>query len=384
MKKFLSFILSFVVLFALTSCFGDIKEEELKKNQEEFNTYLETYKTPTVADIDAMVTSDEMPELPTDFFSNIALKNLSATGTIKSAGVSQNISLYVWQNEGKLFVSPQDEVVGYIDLVELEAAYDQSRQETDFSSVKPSEMIDATLAQSEVPFTLEELLKIISFESKDFTIVEKGKFCLKNDVILAKLNAFFGEEISKEDFDEVFEYINVFVYFDGTKINGYEFDSKAVEDGESQIINFKITLGYAEEVINSINVSFKMDESQSLELSMSVIDEVFAVKVSLNAEGQKMNVDLSLSDSTLKAKVIMNEITLADINLTFSDTKVENKHTFAISGSIMIIDPTSGDSTSLNIKSGNDVAIPSELKALESSAQNLLQGNDLPTLDPAL
>lgn len=381
MKKILSFILCFVVLFALAGCLGD-NDAELKASETAFNSYLADNKMITVEEIDAIVTENEMPEIPTDFFSNIALKNLSATGKVKTSNGEENVSLYVWQNGGKIFVSPASDQVGYIDLVEMESAYDEVRQNSDdLTGMKPSEIIDSLLSDPSLEGqlgtinNLESILSLLSFKNTDFMIVEVGKFSLKLEVLFEKMATITGTNVEqvKAAFEQSGSDLNIYIYFDGKNITGYELVYKNTEVETTMI--FKLSFTYNEDVINGLTFSYQADEN-ILSFNLKVENKTLIVKLNVSAEGDNMVAEASIANDKLIALVKFNDQTIVDIDLTFADLKVDNKHSFSLSGHFtMVIDQVDDqfNTLELNIQSGNDVVIPAELVALEETATNLLQ-----------
>lgn len=380
MKKILAFILSFLLVFALTSC-GEDKAEE---NEKAFKQYLSENGTVTVEEIDSAFSTEEY-ELPSDFFTNVKVDNTVIDVTMTQPDESsQNAQLYVWQNESKVYlVSDNTNVARYFDLAQLEVVYDQYVSQIN-GTTKVSDTIEDYLEQ--IPFEqyglpeldLEVILKVISLSADDFTQVSENKYKLNDEKIFNKVHSLGLVEFTYEEYKDLLEEngvsFEIYVYFNGTNINGYELAFKATtEDGE-QSSNIKLMLEYEENEICGLNIDITDKPSNdNISVQIKLENETLSVKAKVVDGESTIDVDSSLSSENIKVKININDENVISVDLSVKNTKLANIYSLNVEGNIyMNLSPGQSASYTVTISSGEDVNIPASIKALERLAINAL------------
>ena len=389
MKKILSFIFVFIAVLTLAACAPKETPEEV--NEKQFKDYLQANDALTVEEFDAMFAESEFPELPADLFTNINVENLF----IETYG-DTNSDYYIWQNASKVYFAPTiidttvDNGPYYVDLAELEAAYDEAMKESATSSLKPSEMIDAILAEmmaspeAQVTLNLETLLGAFTFKFEDFERVELGKYALKNSVLFDKIAKLSGGMITAADLEAQIASsgysLNFYTYFDGSRINGFEFKLSMSQGGISMSMGIKLMLLFNNEQFNGISLEANIPGSGEIKLSIKVEDEKLKLDAMITGydytdEGMPMQITISANITISKDNITVsitqgnNELLYANLNLVLAQK--EGKYTFGLNGNFRFAFDTE-QTGMVTITSGSSVTIPSEVKALETTAENLL------------
>ena len=122
-----------------------------------------------------------------------------------------------------------------------------------------------------------------------------------------------------------------------------------------------------------INLSIKLEE-ESLKVSANVTsyennEQGIPMPISITA-----NIIFSKDNISISVKNGANELLFANVNLVLTESA--GKYTFGLNGTIR--SAMSAENTgSLTITSGSSVSIPSDIKALESTAVNIMSlGNN--------
>ena len=386
MKKLLSFIFVFIALLTLASC-GETPEQ---KNEKQFKEYLQANDAMTVDEFDALFVQDESVVMPEDLFTNLTVENIRID--VAGAGMP---SYYIWQNKNKVYFAPSvtTDTSGpvYIDLAELEAAYDQSRGE---STLKPSEMIDAVLEgmnsdpTAQVTLNLETILGALSFKFEDFEMVEVGKYALKNSALCEKIASLSGGVITSAELEAQLASsgytLNFYTYFNGSIINGFEFNLSMTQGGVSMSMGFKLMLLFNKDQFSGISLEANIPGTMDIKLSIKLENESLLIVADIttyeaNEQGIPMPINISASITITKENISLsvlqdkNELLFANINLVLTEST--GKYTFGLNGAIRYA--MSAENTgSFTITSGSSVSIPTEVKALETSATNLMSQNN--------
>lgn len=283
----------------------------------------------------------------------------------------------------------------YLDLATLEEAYDQAREEMGDSTMKPSEMIDAYLeemmatADVQITLDLETILGAATFKFEDFEQVESGKYALKNSALFEKIATISGGVITSADLEaqltEAGYTINLYTYFDGTHINGFEASFKMTQGGMSMTMGLKIMLSFEGDVLNGYSVEANIPGAGEYEFSVSVKDEVISLNAEITAyeyseDGMPtpvvMTINGTISQNNITLVVKQGNVEFLNCNINIVDTKLNDIHTFGINGTVKVVnDVVDGFNNTINmtITSGNSVTIPENVKALEATATNALE-----------
>ncbi len=389
MKKILLILLALVAVMALAAC-GETPEE---KDQKQFKEYLAANDALTVEEFDSLVTESEAASIPTDLFTNIKVENIHVAISNETDSTT-NIDAYIWQTENNIYLATEEAM--YLNLTELELAYDEARTVMENNTSKPSEMIDAYLkdmvsqGELQVNLDLETILGVASFKIDDFEQVEKGKYVLKNSALFEKIATISGGAISSADLEaqlsQVGYTINLYTYFDGSHINGYEVSIEMTQVGVSMTMSFKLMLSFAGDILTGYSVKANIPAAGELEFTVGVKDEVLSLDAKItsyeyNTEGMPQAVVISLNASISNENITLvikqGEVEYLNCNLNFKYTKLNEVHAFGISGSLKVVASENQDGSkgivNIVITSGSNVNIPDAVKAMEATATNALE-----------
>lgn len=399
MRKILTILLVLISMLTLAAC-GETPEQ---KNEKQFKEFLAANDALTVEEFDALATQGDV-ELPADLFTNADIAKLHIEAVMGEddpnssyeSVISENI--YVWQNESKVYLanisSENATMAYYLDLAELELLYDQAKEEVPgLENVKPSEMIDGYLeeimasSEVEIDLDLETILSIASFKFEDFNHIEEGKYQLKNSALFNKIALLSNGEIKAADLEKQLSdagySLNLYTYFDGKHINGYEFSLSMTESGLTMSMGMKLMLSFDGDNLNGYSLKANIPGTGEIELSVNLNSDAisFDAKISsYNADDESGSIipmvitfegRVSNENITIKAK--QNNVELLNCNINFNNEKLGDVNSLSLSGSLVVKDTTGASLLNINITSGDSVTIPNEVKALESSASNLLE-----------
>lgn len=255
--------------------------------------------------------------------------------------------------------------------------------------MKPSEIIDSmleeSLAESGIDLDLEKLLEIINVTYDDFEMVELGKYSIKEDVLIEKLAKIMTEEVSTSELKELIKAsgykFSVYVYFDGEHINGFESSIKVAQSGLTLTMGFKFMLNYVNGVINGISIEANIPMSADIKAEFKNEEGEFKFDINVLAyqttEGLgsgNITVKGAISSSKLELVCTSNNVELINckLNVATTDSKIN------LSGTVKIVNDIVDNKynyITMNITSGSQVNIPSNVKALESTAINGLEAS---------
>lgn len=343
MKKILSILTMFLVIFSLVACNGlnnseaeaekteeenKKTEEENKENQEEnektegedkktpddwteptdkttFEQYLDKYVNSfNAAVLDKNFgsidnTVEEVGDMVLETLDSINIPATNVTFKTEGAAVStglNGVSGTLWQEKDTLYayvsVDGEYEAVK-LDIAQVEKLVSESLNQVEDSvaSVKPSDAINMYLMQLGLDTTLDELLKNVEFDLNDFTDKGNGTYELKVETIGRLVEdlsegAVSSEEVVEEIYDTFEKFVITFNYSNG-KIRGFGLTIKVTEEDymsleESVEMNFS----YGANGLNGISYSAVMTN-----------DFVDYTDVALTVEGSFTNTGMSLDFS---------------------------------------------------------------------------------------
>lgn len=380
MKKINLVLFALIMIFMLVGC-----NEGYSANDEAFKKCLSETKPLNSETLDSLFSESLNEPLPDDLFTGLTIDNTKVA--IEANGVQNDF--YLWQEESKIHLNAEVEGENqaqfangnyYIDLAQLESMYDEyiSAIPTNVS-LKPSELYETIITEYGHQLgltgtifaerTLDELLDIFNYSYNDFVKVEDGKYKLKNEAFLTKLLKWSIDEMTLEDLLKMMTEnnieINIYVYFDGTRINAYEVILNSLETGE---IKVKLSL-YGGELIQGLKIEAYIS-GYEISLVMKTVEEKFTLEFIINVPGtQKMTVNLTIDSKEMHLEVKNNDIQLYVIHLNYDVKQEGNTISFGLSGCINAPE----DGILIMISSGDDVVIPNTALENKDQAINLLE-----------
>ena len=379
MKKITYVLMMLIMIVVLVACndnIGNAKDAAFKK-------CLDEAQPLNSATLDSLFEANAPKELPSDVFTPIVIDNTKIS--IESSEVDADV--YIWQEVNKIYINAPVSEMGsettsrYLDLNQLEEMYDEyAAQLSQITASKPSELYETVmndygydLGLANTVWTersLDELLEIFNYKYTDFRKVEDGKYAVKDEVLFAKILKWNYQEVTVEDFiamlTEEHVQINLYAYFDGTRINAYEVVLKETWEEETQEVKAKLSFLYNGEDFIGVKVDASIS-GYEFSLEMKVVDGSFVAKLVIEASAQKMVINLEVSDSSLEFSIVNNDVTLCDVDLQYGITQTENTIKLSLSGSIVY------DQFTISIVNGSQVVVPSDRLATKDTALNLLE-----------
>ena len=214
-------------------------------------------------------------------------------------------------------------------------------------------------------------------------MVELGKYAIKEDVIIEKLAKIMTEEVSVSELKELLKSsgysLNAYLYFDGEHINGFESVIAISQSGITLKMGFKLMLNYVDGVINGITIEANVPMSFEIKAEFKNEDNAFKFDIDIltyqtseDFAGGSINVKGSISNSKIELLCTSNNVELVNFNLNIAvtDSKI------CLSGTVKIVNDIVDNKynyMTMNITSGSQVVIPNNVKALESTATNVLE-----------
>lgn len=391
MRKLLSALLMVFAVLALASC-GETAEE---KNQKAFKDYLAANDALTVEEFDALASQFDDAELPVDLFTSAQIEKMHIAYTVEEDGYDDSADYYLWQNE-KIYLaalSSDNEVAYYVDLNDLEAVYDSYREQLSTSvDVKPSEMveqyIDMLLAEAylDLDVDLATLLSAASFTIDDFEQVETNKFQLKNSALYAKIatasNGALTVETIEQELAASGSSMNIYVYFDGSHINGYEYSLSVTESGITTNSSMKLMLTFDGDNITGLSVKAIVPGTAEIDYTLNSVEDKLSFKLTITLfddvdsltglpSPSVMIVEGSITNNNITISTQQDGTEIFNCNINFVNQKLGNVTVLGLNGSINMSYELSG--MSIEITSGNDVEIPVEVLAMQNSAIDLME-----------
>ena len=380
MKKITFILLVLISILPLFACNN--------KDDAAFKKCLDETKPINAATIDNLFAESTNTQLPDNLFSTLLIDNIKMD--IKEDDVSGEI--YVWQEQSRIYLTQRSQEEStmesnYLDLAELEAMYDEAKNNQAALPTKPSELYETIVKEygnaegSESSIfakrTLDELLEIFNYKYEDFNKVEEGKYVVKDEVLYSKILKWSVEEMTVEQFIELLTQskseFKLYAYFDGTRITAYEVVIKNTEEEVTQEIKLKLSFLYNETDFIGLKIEANIKENidtTEISFEIKVFEESLIVNLEVNVPNiQKITVNLTLSNGSLALTIINNEIVLFDINLKCNITKDQHNTKISLSGSAVF------GEVSMTITSGSNVVIPNDVKANKDKATNILASN---------
>ena len=438
MKKFLSILFTLVLFLSLAACnfenilggnndnTGDQTGDQpggnggtgdTTQNEKEFKDFLASNKFISMDELDAayseMVSNIELPD---DLFSeNTILVNTKAAVTIPySVEENRTADFYLYQKENMIYFAgvPRgfegESISAYLDLDEVETMYDDLMEHSDFAEIKEmklSEIIASLIDESgaEMPFDYDDITSLMTFTADDFTVVEYGKFQLKNSVLFDKI-ASLDSSMTAKDIENVFAEndvdINAYVYFSDNLLKGIEVVYNIKYDDEVMTASCKYQLTYTDNALTGILVNLfatnELDATISLQsnndeityivdvLTPENMDYYLQLKASekgitINADmndidGEvSVSLDAALTPNSIDYSVKMNDVEMMKCDIDFTITKIAGFDALSIDGSISVNQGEGFETMTIDFESGQGVTIPESVFDLEADAENLIE-----------
>lgn len=398
MKKILSILFTLVLFLSLAACAGGSnktpEETPEEKSERAFSEYMAANDGMTVEEFDEAFAEASNVEMPADLFTTLKLENISVDATATTQDGTQNVNLFAWQTENKIYLAAKEETTidaFYIDLDALEVLYDENKGNVE-TELKPSEAIDQAIAQAleeqgvTATINLETILGALTFKAEDFDLVEVGKFALKNEALFGKIATVSGGMITAADLQaqlaESGMSLNLYIYFDNNHVTGYELSLVMAQEGMTMTMSAKISLTYNEDVITGIGIDLAMPGT-TVDFDMNSTEDAvsFSLNLSSMADGNIMVISATatISEDNIKVNIKQGTQVLFDCNLNLDYQKVNNVHTFGVNGTLSFNAPYESETgttympVNLVIKSGSNAVIPADVKAEEANAEDLME-----------
>lgn len=379
MKKIITL---FLVLLGFVALLGCDSNAEATKSKKELANYFENQEVMTVDDFDAKMTESFDVSSSLTEIDNTKLDNTKVT--FSSGGVAQNY--YLWQKDKKVYFSMQaaeETNVFYVDLTTLKTMLGASLNQSGLGN-KPSELIEATLAEisHSIGFTetlkFNDILAALTFTGEDFDYVEKGKFVLKDEVLLNKVVQMSSGNIDAEELKDSIKEEGVtahlYIYFNGTEITDYELVLNVSNEEVQETSTIKLSFVYNESELKGFGISITATDF-SFQLQIGYVNDVLSISFVLS-KGDKYEINLNISDKLIDCIAKKNNQQFLKANLSLNGSTANNLTTYQINGEIIfngqVLDAETGN-FEINLLSNQSLQIPNDIQGLESSAINLLE-----------
>ena len=376
MKKFALFLILILTVISLVAC-----DNKSDSNGNVLSQFIKDSKSINLDTIDNLIAEN---------FNILTIEELVSTAVIDNTKVTINAEevesdVYIWQEERKVYwnlpTSESDDTIitKYLDLAQASIMMDEN-QASDYK-MKSSEFLGIILHECGYEFSFEDInfSKISISELMDFFInktsellkTEDGKYIFDEEVLYEKLQKLLQRQISIEQFIEFLRQtnlkFNVNAYYDGERINAYEFVIGATIDGVREEFKVKTSFVHSEEKF----VGFKIDisiSSHKYSFGIKVVDGNLVVDYMFDApESKNMLMNFHLTEEKINFTMIKNDLVLYNVDLEYNVKQEEELTQISLSGSIIL------ESKEIVVLNGTEVIIPDDIMASKDNAINILE-----------
>ena len=376
MKKFALFLILILTVILLVAC-----DNKSDSNGNVLSQFIKDSKSINLDTIDNLIAEN---------FTILTIEELVSTAVIDNTKVTINAEevesdVYIWQEERKVYwnlpTSESDDTIitKYLDLAQASIMMDEN-QASDYK-MKSSEFLGIIFHECGYEFSFEDInfSKISISELMDFFInktsellkTEDGKYIFDEEVLYEKLQMLLQRQISIEQFIEFLRQtnlkFNVNAYYDGERINAYEFVIGATIDGTREEFKVKTSFVHSEEKF----VGFKIDisiSSHKYSFGIKVVDGNLVVDYMFDApESKNMIMNFHLSEEKINFTMIKNDLVLYNVDLEYNVKQEEELTQISLSGSIIL------ESKEIVVLNGTEVIIPDDIMASKDNAINILE-----------
>ena len=376
MRKFALFLILILTVILLVAC-----DNKSDSNGNVLSQFIKDSKSINLDTIDNLIAEN---------FNILTIEELVSTAVIDNTKVTINAEevesdVYIWQEERKVYwnlpTSESDDTIitKYLDLAQASIMMDEN-QASDYK-MKSSEFLGIILHECGYEFSFEDInfSKISISELMDFFInktsellkTEDGKYIFDEEVLYEKLQKLLQRQISIEQFIEFLRQtnlkFNVNAYYDGERINAYEFVIGATIDGAREEFKVKTSFVHSEEKF----VGFKIDisiSSHKYSFGIKVVDGNLVVDYMFDApESKNMIMNFHLSEEKINFTMTKNDLVLYNVDLEYNVKQEEELTQISLSGSIIL------ESKEIVVLNGTEVIIPDDIMASKDNAINILE-----------
>ena len=331
MRKLLSFLLVLLAVFTLAACNNEDKSAgsntEEPKTEEWVepvdDTTFEEFLDEKVNDFDSAALDEAVGEVEANPEQILQIKVPNTSIAFKCTGAALSTDMdgvtgVLWQEGTVLYANA--EVAGESSLVKLDLATLVAMIPTGEDAMKPSEMLDALLAEAlGEGTTLDSLLESVNFTLADFTDKGEGVYELKHSAVARIVSNISKGAVKAEDLEaqlaEMFDKLVVSFKYNNGKVRNITVDMA----NEEQSQNMSVDLKYGPNGLNGFDLAdtlsvkqYSYTDPEKLEMGVTM-----TLNVSASEEEVVADVDFAMEEShygqsnvSVKANLTANKETL--------------------------------------------------------------------------